>query len=430
MLSFLQQADVGTVTGSKNHRDIGFQAADAGVGFGAIHLGQDHVKKQQIDLVAVVFEFAYGCFAVVGGYDRIAETFEGLAGEIAKAFVIFGDKNQFGTAANRLHVVGEILNFPGGNRKRKIHAKGGADVELAVDMQEAAVLTNDAVNGSKAQARAFADILGGKKRFENTVKSASVHSCPGIGDREHGIASGPGMRLSRELLLVEHNFPGFNEELAALGHSIAGVDAQVHDDLFDLGRIGPNHGQIWGQIRFDFNIAAEDFFQEAESFGDVLIEIYVARLENLAAGEGEQLTGQGGRPNGLMPNFIEVAVEASVGVGFVHAEFGPTEDGPNHVVKVVSDPTSQLADGFKFLGLANLLFQGQAFGNLLNDNFGTFGFSPGIPSPPADQPHGDDFAVGALPVHGDVRAIGGPICGQDLAANGRITKENPDVTNG
>ena len=55
---------------------------------------------------------------------------------------------------------------------------------------------------------------------------------------------------------------------------------------------------------------------------------------------------------------IVSAVEASVGVGFVHAEFGPAEDGTNHVVKVVSDPTSQLADGFKFLGLANLLFQG------------------------------------------------------------------------
>src|ERR1700722_19611463 len=409
MLGFLQQADVGTVASSKNDRDIGFQAADAGIGLRAIHLGQDYIKKQQINLVAVVFEFAYGCFAVVGGYDRIAETFEGLAGEIAKAFVIFGDKNQFGTAANRLHVLGEILNFPGGNRKRKIHAKGGADVELAVDMQEAAVLTNDAVNGSKAQARAFADILGGKKRFKDTIQCAGVHSRPGIGNSEHGIASGLGMRLSRELLLVEHNFPGFNEELAALGHGIASVNAQVHDDLFDLGWVGTNHRQVRGQIRFDFNIAAEDFFQEAESFGDVLIEIYVARLENLAAGEGQQLTGQGGRANGLMPNFIEVAVEASVGVGFVHAEFGPAEDGTNHVVKVVSDPASQLADGFKFLGLANLLFQGQAFGNLLDDNFGTFGFSPGIPSTAADKPHGDDFAVGALPVHGDVSAIGSPI---------------------
>jgi hypothetical protein len=86
VLGFLQQADVGAVAGSKNNRDIGFDTANGVVGFGAVHLGQDHIEKQQVDLVAMVFEFADRGFTIVGGDDRVAEPFESFAGEIAKAF--------------------------------------------------------------------------------------------------------------------------------------------------------------------------------------------------------------------------------------------------------------------------------------------------------------------------------------------------------
>ena len=240
----------------------GSQAADAGVGFGAIHLGKHHIKKQQIDLVAMVFEFTNGGFAIVGSDDRVAETFESLAREIAQAFVVLGDEDQFRAAAHRLDILGHLLDFPGSNSQRKIHTEGSADIDLAIDVQEATMLANDAVDGGEAQAGAFADILGGEEGLEDAIEGGRVHSGSGVGDGEHGVAAGLGMLVSRKVDLIERNFSGFDDEAAAFGHGVAGIDAQVHDDLFDLGGIGADDREIRSQIGFDFNIAADDFFRE------------------------------------------------------------------------------------------------------------------------------------------------------------------------
>ena len=118
----------------------------------------------------MVFEFADGGFTIVGGDDRVAEPFESFAGEIAKAFVVFSNEDQFGAAAHRLDVIGSSFDFPWQNGQRKIHAKGGADVQLAVDVQEAAVLANNTVDRRQAQAGALTVSLvvkkGSKMRIE------------------------------------------------------------------------------------------------------------------------------------------------------------------------------------------------------------------------------------------------------------------------
>ena len=174
--------------------------------------------------------------------------------------------------------------------------------------------------------------------------------------------------------------------------------------------------EIGSEIGFDFNTAADDFFQEADGFGDVLIEIDVAGLQNLAAGEGEELASERGSANGLMANFIEVAMEASFGVGLVHAEFGPAENGADHVVEIVGDAAGQLADGFEFLGLTDLFFQREAFGNFLDDDLGAFGLAARIAGPAGNEAHGDDFAVAAFPIDTKIGAVGGAVGSQDLAA--------------
>jgi hypothetical protein len=149
--------------------------------------------------------------------------------------VVFSDEDQFGAAAHRLDVIGDLFDFPGSNGQRKIHAEGGADVELAVDVQEAAVLANNTLDSRQAQAGALTRVLGGEEGLEDAIERGGVHAGSGVGDGEHGVASGFGMVLDRELLVIERDFTGFNDEAAAFGHGVARVDAQVHDDLFDLG---------------------------------------------------------------------------------------------------------------------------------------------------------------------------------------------------
>ena len=181
------------------------------------------------------------------------------------------------------------------------------------------------------------------------------------------------------MLVIERDFAVSMMSRPPSGMASRALMHEVHDDLLDLGGIGADDERENCGVRLVLIsiLLPMTFSKRLMSFGDVLIEIDVAGLQNLAAGEGEELAGERGGANGLMANFIEVAMEASFGVGLVHAEFGPAENGADHVVKIVSDAAGQLADGFEFLGLTDLFFQREAFGNFFDDDLGAIGLAAG-----------------------------------------------------
>ena len=148
---------------------------------------------------------------------------------------------------------------------------------------------------------------------------------------------------------------------------------------------------------FDFDIAADYFFEKVESFGDALVQVDIARLENLAASKSQELARECGGAFGLLMDFLEMAAEASAFLGLFHADIGPAHDGADHVVEVVRDSTGELADGFELLRLQELLFKGQAFRDILDDDFRALAVLFGVDDAAAAEPHGDDFGVFAFP---------------------------------
>ena len=65
-----------------------------------------------------------------------------------------------------------------------------------------------------------------------------VHAVAGVAYGEHHVRSGPGVRSLSKVGLVELNVTGLDDQLAALGHGVAGVDRQVHDHLLHLAGVG------------------------------------------------------------------------------------------------------------------------------------------------------------------------------------------------
>ncbi len=57
--------------------------------------------------------------------------------------------------------------------------------------------------------------------------------------------------------LIELGVRGFQSQLAAVGHGVAGIQGEVHDDLLDLPGIGFHRAQVTGGDGEDFNVFAD-----------------------------------------------------------------------------------------------------------------------------------------------------------------------------
>jgi hypothetical protein len=358
LLRLLKRGNVSAVAGCENHGNIGVCFADARINLRAAELGQNYIQKKKIDLVAPGFEFMQPLFAVRGENHFVAEVGESFESEFAQAGMIFDNENGLDATANRLGVLDWFDRFGRERCGGKVCAKCSSDTQFAVHMREPAVLPDDAVNRGEAETGALAQLLGGEERLENAVDGGRVHTRSRVGDRKHHVVAGAGERLVGTVFRVEDDKRGLDEQGAAVGHGVAGVDAEVHQNLFDLGGIGANQGESGSEDGLDFDIAADYFFEEIESLGDALVQVYIARLENLAARKGQQLTGKCSGSFRLLMDLLKMAAEASAFFGLFHADVGPAHDGADHVVEVVSDSAGELADGFELLRLQELLFEG------------------------------------------------------------------------
>ena len=95
------------------------------------------------------------------------------------------------------------------------------------------------------------------------------------------------------IVLVQLNVRGLDDELPAARHGIAGVDGEVHHHLFDLAGIGFDASQPRGERGVQANVLPEKTSQQFVHVADHAIEVEYLGRHHLLAAEGEQLAGQG-----------------------------------------------------------------------------------------------------------------------------------------
>ena len=105
---------------------------------------------------------------------------------------------------------------------------------LAVDIDEAVVLLDDAVNRGQPQAGAFAHLLGGEKRLEQIVQGLMIHAAAVVADGQQHIIAGDKARVMGAVVLVESDVARFDGDFASVRDGVPGVDAEVGQDLVDL----------------------------------------------------------------------------------------------------------------------------------------------------------------------------------------------------
>ena len=90
----------------------------------------------------------------------------------------------------------------------------------------------------------------------------------------------------------------------------------------------------------------------------------------------------------------------------VEQDLGVSADDHEEIVEVVGDAAGEAADGFHFLGLAELVFENAALGDVFGDGFENVGGFVAAGYGAAADADGDDGAVFALPA--DFEAVHAP----------------------
>src|SRR5215472_13536627 len=102
---------------------------------------------------------------------------------------------------------------------------------LRVRVNKSASLLDDAVDGGKSEARAFTDLFGGEKRFEDLVDDVWRNAGSAVAHLDQYIIGPRHAFVGKLLAFLDGDIACTQHQLAAVRHRIAGIDREIHDYL-------------------------------------------------------------------------------------------------------------------------------------------------------------------------------------------------------
>jgi len=185
----------------------------------------------------------------------------------------------------------------------KPDSEPGSAVEFAVYPNESATLANNGVNHRKPESRAPTFWLGGKEGVENSGELFGGNAEAGIRDSELDELSSRRRGKLSTLGVFRRHRCGLNNELAAIGHGIARIDAEIQEYLLQLTGVGLYQTKIFLQRELQLDVFAEEFGQHPAGIFDHRIELHwLQAMYLLTAKQGHVLAyGQTPRADGSGP---------------------------------------------------------------------------------------------------------------------------------
>ena len=117
----------------------------------------------------------------------------------------------------------------------------------------------------------------------------------------------------------------------------------------------------------ELDVVAEQALQERADLGDDGIQVERARIQHLAAAEGEQLLRQLGGAVGSALDLAEVAAQLDVAVCSLEQERGVAGDAGEQVVEVVRDAAREPAEALELLRVQELHLEPLPLGDVAEE---------------------------------------------------------------
>src|SRR5271170_290735 len=326
-----------------------------------------------MDGVGVAGSEGEGVRSVGSLEDAITAGCEGVANELADGFFVFDQEDGFGAADGGESNGSDAVRLGRFVDAGEINGEDGAAAGLALDEDVTAALLDDAVDSGESEAGAFAILLGGEERLEDAGLSFAVHALAGVANGNHDVRAVFDESIFGVVGIVESDAGGANADFAAVRHGVLGIDHEIHDDLLELSGIGAGAANGRGEAGGEFHVFPDERAQEALHVFDDGVDVDDLEFEKLLAAESKKLAGKRSSAVGGLLNGFRLNVQRISGSELVEENLGVAADHHEQIVEVVSDAAGETADGFHFLGLAELVFEDAALGDVFGDGFEDFG---------------------------------------------------------
>src|SRR5882724_11099808 len=267
----------------------------------------------------------------------VARRLQEFARHFAHVLLVFGEQHGFRAARQ---AAWNVHDWNGRRRlvhARKINLESGTFAEFAVHPDESAALLYYTVYRRQTQTGSLALFLGGEKRLENVSLSFRVHAGPGVRNCEKDVLSWLHHRVRRPVQVIQFDIRGLNGKTAALGHGVARIHREVHDDLFHLAGVRANRSQISRTADNQLDVFANQTRNELAHFFDDGIQIHRARLQHLHPAESEKLTRQRSCAIRRSINLFNLARDVICWWQNIQQQFRVALDHHQQIVEVVRD---------------------------------------------------------------------------------------------
>src|SRR5687767_7043194 len=133
-----------------------------------------------------------------------------------------------------------LRSFRGAFSRRKIDVERAALSDFAFDLNPSLMLLYDAIHGSQSQPGAFPDFLGRKKRVENMGDIFRGNAAASVNHAQTHVKASPKFWIQTSVC-VFYGFESCSDRKAStLGHGVACINREVHEDLIDHPAVGVN----------------------------------------------------------------------------------------------------------------------------------------------------------------------------------------------
>ena len=213
-------------------------------------------------------------------------------------------------------------------------------------------LFDKTVHLAEAEAGALPLRFRGDEGLEGSRRDIARHSRPGVGNGDHHILTGNGLRIVARVVLVEKRIGEFDGQTTAIGHCVAGIDGQIENGVFQLPLVdhaGPQAGCHDG-LQFDAlaQCSAQQIGQVMQHAG----EVDGARCQRLASRKGQELSGQPRTALDSRNRALQARRYARIRCDVAGHQIQIGADDLQQIVEIVGNAAGELANGLHLLRLA------------------------------------------------------------------------------
>ncbi len=202
-----------------------------------------------------------------------------------QSVVILHKQHRFVARERDIGAVLGLCHYLFAGHAGEIDLEGRSDSGFTGDRDMPAALLDDAIHGSQAKPGSFAQSFGGEERFEDPRACTLVHAHSRVADRKQHVSAGPQVGNAIGAFLADVG--GLDHQGTAGGHGIPGIDDQIHDNLLDLPRIGPDLPEVVSAASLELDVLADQPTQHLFDTPHHFVQIQDARCHDLFSAEGE-----------------------------------------------------------------------------------------------------------------------------------------------